>query len=414
MKRIKRLALAIALYAGFTGAAQADFESGLAAYYKLNYETALLEWQPLAEQGDARAAYQMGVLHYRGEGVRQDYRAAAKWFQKAAERGDPDAQYNLGLLYANGVGVTQSLERAGMWLALAAWRYQSSDSGQWAIENQDMAARSRDLVAAQMTSSQITRARRRSEQWQAKLLAFDREAALRVPSPPTPAPVPAPEACATADCNAASPAAPQEAAPTAMAKLPEVEADGEDAPENIFPIIADYHILEGPDGTEQRGPHRGIDIQAPKGTPVLAAADGYVYRSVLHPANGHEIKIKHAFGTQHEVRAQYNRLDTRLVEVGQRVTRGQVIGTVGDSGREDQPGASFLHFALWTTSKRGAGGTCCTNENPHAFWYAEPGELPLYDPKQDYSTYPHRLVYPLPSESHLEMLKGRMAAATTQ
>ena len=48
----------------------------LAAYNKKDYETALREWRPLAEQGYANAQYNLGVMYDRGEGVPQDYKTA--------------------------------------------------------------------------------------------------------------------------------------------------------------------------------------------------------------------------------------------------------------------------------------------------------------------------------------------------
>ncbi len=44
-------------------------------------------------------------MYENGRGVAQDYAEAARWYRKAAEQGDAGAQHNLGLLYAKGVGV---------------------------------------------------------------------------------------------------------------------------------------------------------------------------------------------------------------------------------------------------------------------------------------------------------------------
>ena len=46
----------------------------------------------LAEVGDATSQYNLGYCCYRGEGMPQDYAAAARWFRKAAEQGDTDAK----------------------------------------------------------------------------------------------------------------------------------------------------------------------------------------------------------------------------------------------------------------------------------------------------------------------------------
>ena len=106
------------LAAGLTLAA--DFQAGLAAYNKGDFATALKEWQPLAEQGDANSQYNLGLLYARGQGVAQDYKQAAAWYEKAANQGVPAAEYNLGVMYANGEGVPKSSEDAEKWFLKAA------------------------------------------------------------------------------------------------------------------------------------------------------------------------------------------------------------------------------------------------------------------------------------------------------
>ena len=111
---VRRLMLLV-LLVGISGPARAGFEEGLAAFYNFDYTTALHEWIPLAEAGDSRAQYQLGLMYYRGEGLPQDYQKAALWYRRAAERGDVDAQLNLGLMYAQGLGLTQSFYEAFKW-----------------------------------------------------------------------------------------------------------------------------------------------------------------------------------------------------------------------------------------------------------------------------------------------------------
>jgi TPR repeat protein len=48
----------------------------------------LREWQPLADQGDADAQFNLGVMYDRGDGIPQDYAEAAKWHRLAAEQGN--------------------------------------------------------------------------------------------------------------------------------------------------------------------------------------------------------------------------------------------------------------------------------------------------------------------------------------
>ena len=57
-----------------------------------------------AEQGDAKAQYNLGIAYYNGEGVAKDQVEAVKWWRKAAEQGDAQAQLYLGLAHNNGFG----------------------------------------------------------------------------------------------------------------------------------------------------------------------------------------------------------------------------------------------------------------------------------------------------------------------
>ena len=134
---------------GFDAAKQGDFE------------TALKEFKPLAEQGDALAQYYLGDLYLNGLGVPRDFEAATKWFTLAAEQGnakaqdkmtiiasackngffafqqrdfatalrefkpladqgDARAQSYLGDLHLNGLGVPQDVKIATKWYTLAA------------------------------------------------------------------------------------------------------------------------------------------------------------------------------------------------------------------------------------------------------------------------------------------------------
>ncbi|HGJ9472111.1 TPA: tetratricopeptide repeat protein [Neisseria gonorrhoeae] len=72
-----------------------------------------------AEQGNAAAQFNLGVMYENGQGVRQDYVQAVQWYRKASEQGDAKAQYNLGLMYYDGRGVRQDLALAQQWLGKA-------------------------------------------------------------------------------------------------------------------------------------------------------------------------------------------------------------------------------------------------------------------------------------------------------
>ena len=59
-------------------------------------------------------------MYANGQGIPKDEYEAVKWFRKAAEQGDATAQFNLGIMYYNGQGVTQDDSEAVRWLRKAA------------------------------------------------------------------------------------------------------------------------------------------------------------------------------------------------------------------------------------------------------------------------------------------------------
>jgi murein DD-endopeptidase MepM/ murein hydrolase activator NlpD len=85
--------------------------------------------------------------------------------------------------------------------------------------------------------------------------------------------------------------------------------------------------------------HAGIDFGAPLGTPVHATADGVVVLAGLANGYGREIIISHG----HDIKTCYGHLSGLVVTEGQEVTRGQVIGYVGDSGRST---GAHLHYEV--------------------------------------------------------------------
>ncbi len=157
-RTVVALVLALALAAcGPSG----DPETGAEAYDRGDYATALKEWRPLAEQGDAQAQALLGELYMRGEGVAPDNAEAAKWFHLAAEQVQAFAQYSLGVIYTYGVGAPRNYVQAHKWYSLAAAR---SSPG----ENRDLAVSNRDLVEKQMTPDQLAEAQRFAREWKPK------------------------------------------------------------------------------------------------------------------------------------------------------------------------------------------------------------------------------------------------------
>ncbi len=65
--------VAVALFVGSMTAHADDLDAGFNAYYRGDYATALRIFRQLAEQGNASAQYNLGVMYFRGQGVAQDY-----------------------------------------------------------------------------------------------------------------------------------------------------------------------------------------------------------------------------------------------------------------------------------------------------------------------------------------------------
>ncbi|HEY5700488.1 MAG TPA: tetratricopeptide repeat protein [Gammaproteobacteria bacterium] len=97
-----------------------DFEAGVDAAARGEYQTALLLWRPLADAGHIDAQFNIGLLYDNGAGVDRDPALAAEWYRRAAEAGDAVAQSYLGEMYAKGQGVERNLAEAVEWYRKAA------------------------------------------------------------------------------------------------------------------------------------------------------------------------------------------------------------------------------------------------------------------------------------------------------
>nr|WP_283054232.1 M23 family metallopeptidase [Thetidibacter halocola] len=85
--------------------------------------------------------------------------------------------------------------------------------------------------------------------------------------------------------------------------------------------------------------HAGTDFAAPHGTPIYSTADGVVVHAGWNSGYGRLIKIQHEFG----IETRYAHLSQIRVSVGQRVSRGQRIGDMGNTGRST---GTHLHYEV--------------------------------------------------------------------
>lgn len=172
------------------------FEDGDAAYQRGDYVAALAILRPLAEQGNAGAQNDLGLMYLNGRGVAKnqaeavlwlrlsadqgnadaqarlgavyfngwgvppDLAESAKWYRDAADQGYAEAQYELGALYENGFGVSKDYIEAMKWSILAVSGYPDSEA-----ESRRLATVNRDRQAEKLTPSEIAEAENRAREW---------------------------------------------------------------------------------------------------------------------------------------------------------------------------------------------------------------------------------------------------------
>jgi murein DD-endopeptidase MepM/ murein hydrolase activator NlpD len=101
-------------------------------------------------------------------------------------------------------------------------------------------------------------------------------------------------------------------------------------------IYGSQRILNG----KPRRPHNGVDVVAPRGTPVVACADGVV--ALVNPGmffTGKTVMIDHGHG----LTSVYVHMDDIRVRAGDRVRKGARIGSIGMTGRATGP---HLHWGV--------------------------------------------------------------------
>ena len=90
--------------------------------------------------------------------------------------------------------------------------------------------------------------------------------------------------------------------------------------------------------------HKGTDFAAPHGTPIYATADGVVTHATWQSGYGLMVKIRHEFG----VETRYAHNSKIFVKKGQRVSRGDKIAAMGNTGRST---GTHLHYEIRVDGK---------------------------------------------------------------
>lgn len=179
---------------------------------------------------------------------------------------------------------------------------------------------------------------------------------IQVPPPPvqtTPSPEPT---------SALSPSVEPTVEPSPVESAPEaVPGAASDEAKLLIPVAgvtADQLQDTFDDARSEGRVHNAIDIMAPRGTPVLAAADGTVLKLFWSERGGNTI---YQLGTDGRTVYYYAHLDRYAdgLTEGRALRRGEMIGYVGDTGNAG-PGNYHLHFAVYIV------------EDPKRYWDGQP------------------------------------------
>ncbi len=131
----------------------ANYNQGIVAYQRGDYETAREIFQPLAEAGHVKAQLDLGHMHEVGLSVSRSHAKALSWYRKAAQLGNPEGQTRTGLMYRNGKGTAQDYVRAYMWFSLAATQGHAG------------AAQHRADIARKISYAEIAEAQEMEREW---------------------------------------------------------------------------------------------------------------------------------------------------------------------------------------------------------------------------------------------------------
>lgn len=193
--RINKLLVTLAFSMLFVNgtAIAADFSKGIQAYQSGNFNTALTELTPLAEEGNVVSQFHVGQMYASGDGALENDKVALEWFILSAEQGYIKAQTHLGDMYFGGDGVPKNFKTSLRWYSLAAEQgdaiaqinigmmhelgkgpvKDSLSAYMWyslaAYNGQELGAVHKEVIAEKLTHAQVSKA----QQMSATCLASD-------------------------------------------------------------------------------------------------------------------------------------------------------------------------------------------------------------------------------------------------
>lgn len=112
--------LMLVVWLGMSLQAYAGLKEGKLAVADNDYAKAFNEFKTLADNGNAQAQYELGILYMFGLGVTENRMAAFNWYRKSAENGYAKAQQSIAIMYASGADVDKDDVKALEWHKKAA------------------------------------------------------------------------------------------------------------------------------------------------------------------------------------------------------------------------------------------------------------------------------------------------------
>ena len=127
-----------------------DLQEGIDAIHRNDFETAYKLLMPLAEQGDAKAQHNLGIVYFNNG---NDFKEAVKWWKLSADQDNADSQYTLGRMHLMGFGVIQDYVQAHKWFNVSG------------ANGDEDGRKSREIVEKKMTPPQIAEAQKLAREW---------------------------------------------------------------------------------------------------------------------------------------------------------------------------------------------------------------------------------------------------------